>query len=148
MKRSATFEFRTTGTAFLEHEHEFVSELSTGDAVKEEVDGVVEISQLVVDCFADVVNVVVTTVAFVGPIRLAYEHDDARKDAHEKGNGCTQAHHRGLFIRLATLRRFLVSKDDCFASTGEVFYSCIGGVNLVMVDTGRAGMFRPRLLLY
>ena len=98
-----------------------MSELSASDAVKEEVDGVVEISQLVVDGFADVVNVVVATIAVVGPIRLAYEHDYAWKDAHEESDGRTQAHHGGLFVRLTSLHRLLVSKHDYFASTWELF---------------------------
>ena len=79
----------------LQHGDQFASELLTCHAVEEEIDGVIDKRQLIVDRLGDVIREVV-----LGPAVLADEHDDAWEGADEEGEGHAQAHDGRLDERL------------------------------------------------
>jgi len=63
----------------------------SGDAVEEEIDGVVEVGEEVIDGLGLLVGHSASL-----PVGLADQNEDTRTDEDEEGQGCAQTHHSHL----------------------------------------------------
>lgn len=89
-------------THLAEHGEEFGSELLSRQTIEEEIDGMVEVGELVADGFCYLIGIV----GILCPMGFSNEDNDAWNDTKEEDKGDAETHHRRLFEGL----RFVVRR--------------------------------------